>query len=79
MVLVDADYRFRWMDIGTEGYCSDAQIFNHGELREKIEDGSIGFPEADPIEPGGPDLPNFILGDDSFALKTWLMMTQWQG
>ena len=50
MALVDAEYRFRWVDIGLEGSCSDAQIFNHGELREKIEDGSIVFREAEPIE-----------------------------
>ena len=43
------------------------------ELRGKIDDGSIGFPEAEPIESGGPDLPYFILADDAFALKTWLM------
>ena len=67
------EYRFRWVDIGTEGSCSDAQIFNLGELREKIEDGSIAFHEAEPIDPGGTDLPYFLLGDDAFALKTWLM------
>ena len=33
IALVDAEYRFRWVDIGTEGSCSDAQIFNLGELR----------------------------------------------
>ena len=73
MALVDAEYRFRWVDIGTGGSCSDAQIFNLGELRGKIEDGSIGFPEAEPKDPGGPDLPYFLIGDDAFALKTWLM------
>ena len=73
MALVDAEYRFRWVDIGTEGSCSDAQIFNISELRNKIEDGSVGFPEAEPIEPDGPDIPYFILADDAFALKTWLM------
>ena len=72
MALVDAEYRFRWVDIGTEGSFPDAQTFNHGELREKIEDGSKGFPEAEPIEPGGPDLPYVLLADDAFALKTWL-------
>ena len=70
MALVDAEYMLRWMDIGTDRSCSDAQIFNNGELREKIEDGSIGFPDAESIEPGGPDLPYFILAEDAFALKT---------
>ena len=73
LALVDADYKFRWVDVGTEGSCSDAQIFNESQLRDKIEDGSIGFPEASPIEEGGPDLPYYILADDAFALKTWLM------
>ena len=30
------------------------------ELKEEIEDGSTGFPEAEPIEPGGPDPSYFI-------------------
>ena len=47
MTLVDADYRFIWVDFGTEGSCSDAQNFNDSE-RKKIEDGSIGFPEPSP-------------------------------
>ena len=55
------------------GSCSDAQIFNISQLRGKIDDGSIGFPEAERIDPGGPDLPYFILADDAFAWKTWLM------
>ena len=72
-VLVDADYKFRWVDVGTEGSLSDAQIFNDTEWNDKIEDVSIGFPEASPIEPGGPDLSYFILANDAYALKTWLM------
>ena len=73
MALVDAEYRFRWVDVGTEGSCSDAQIFNNSELKDKIEDSSIGFLEPSPIEPGGPDLPYFILADNALALRTWLM------
>ena len=73
MALVDAEYRFRWVDVGTGGSCSDAQIFNDSQLKEKIGDGSTGFSEASPIECNGPDLPYFILADDAFALNTWLM------
>ena len=53
MALVDAEYRFRWVDIGIEGSCPDVQIFNISELKNKIEDGSIDIPETEPIELGG--------------------------
>ena len=59
--------------MGTAGSCSDAQIFNASQLKRRIEDGRIGFPDPAPITQGGRDVPYFILADDAFALKTWLM------
>ena len=73
LALVDGQYKFRWVDAGTEGSCSDGQIFNASQLKRRIEDGRIGFPDPAPIIQGGPDVPYFILADDAFALKTWLM------
>ena len=73
LALVDGQYKFRWVDAGTAGSCSDAQIFNASQLKRKIEDGRIGFPDPAPITQGGRDVPYFILADDAFALKTWLM------
>ena len=61
------------MDPGTAGSCSDAQLFNASQLKRKIEDGRIGFLDQAPITQGGRDVPYFILADDEFALKTWLM------
>ena len=72
LALVDGQYKFRWIDAGTAGSCSDAQIFNACQLKRKIDDGSIGFPDPTPITQGGRDVPYFILADDVFAL-TWLM------
>ena len=46
------------------------QIFNSSHLREKIEDGYIGFPNPCPTTQGGPDVHYFILVDDASALKT---------
>ena len=73
LALVDGQYKFRWVDAGTAGSCSDAQIFNACQLKRRIEDGRIGFPNPAPITQGGRDVPYFILADDAFALKTWLM------
>ena len=71
--LVEGQYKFRWVDAGTVGSCSDAQIFNASQLKRRIEDGRIGFPDPAPITQGGRDVPFFILADDAFARKTWLM------
>ena len=73
LALVDDQYKFRWVDAGTAGSCSDAQIFNASQLKRRIEDGRIGFPDPAPITQGGQDVPYFILADDAFAVKTWLM------
>ena len=73
LALVDGQYKFRWVDAGTAGSCSDAQIFNASQLKRRIEDGRIGFPDPAPITQGGRDVPYFILADDAFVLKTWLM------
>ena len=66
-------YKFRWVDVGTAGSCSDAQVFYTCHLKRKIDDGSIGFPDLTLITQGGRDVPYFFLVDDAFALKTWLM------
>ena len=73
LAFVDGQYKFRWVDVGRAGSCSDSQIFNTCHQKRKIGDGSIGFHDPAPITQGGRDVPYFILADDAFALKTWLM------
>ncbi len=41
MALVDADYKFIWIDVGANGHASDANICNSSELSEFIESGYI--------------------------------------
>ena len=63
--LGNGQYKFRWVDAGTAESCSDAQIFNACQLKRRIEEDRIGFPDPAPI----------TQADDAFALKTWLMKT----
>ena len=48
MALVDADYKFIWAVIGGMGSASDAHIYNASELKECVEDDSLGFPDPEP-------------------------------
>lgn len=73
LALVDADYKFIWVDVGANGSSSDAQVFNNSDLKKAIEDGTTGFPAADPFPGDDRPMPYFIIGDDAFALRTWLM------
>jgi hypothetical protein len=73
MALVEADYKFIWVEAGAHGSSSDAQLFQASELREAIETGDIGFPAPDPLPNDDRDMPYFIIGDDAFPLRRWMM------
>ena len=73
MALVDADYKFSWVDVGSMGSAGDANVFSHSELRGCIDNNTIGFPPAEPLPQDDQDMPYFIVGDDAFALRTWMM------
>lgn len=84
MALVDADYKFLWVDTGGKGHHSDAQIFNNSALKAHLENGSLGLPAPRPLACDVPqegqeedgeapyNLPYFLLGDDAFALSSYL-------
>ena len=69
LALVDAEYRFLWIVYGSSGSSSDAKIFNKGDFREKIVDGTLGILAPEALGQGRPDLHYFFLHDDAFALK----------
>ncbi|XP_013386500.1 putative nuclease HARBI1 [Lingula anatina] len=73
LALVDANYKFLWCDVGGFGTMSDSQIFNESELKQCLEDGTINFPAPSPLPHDDQDTPFFFLGDDAFALRTYMM------
>ena len=71
--LVDADYKFLWVNAGASGSSSHAQIFNRSKLKRRIENRTLGLPPPEPLGLGGPDLHYILLGDDAFAPMPWLV------
>ena len=74
LALVDGESKFLWVDMGAARSTSDDQISKHTNLRHKIEDGSISFPDSESLGIGGPKVNFFFLWDNAFPLKLWLMM-----
>ena len=73
MAVVDADYKFLWVEAGGVGSSSDAQIFGDCDFRDDIDDNTLGIPNAEPLPGSDRQLPYFLLGDDAFPMRTWLM------
>ena len=73
LAIVDADYKFIWADLGSPGGCSDSQILNASSIPKLIETNQIGFPPPEPLPGDVKDMPYFFIGDDIFALRTWMM------
>ncbi|XP_076029145.1 uncharacterized protein LOC143017992 [Oratosquilla oratoria] len=49
-------------------------MFNHSELKEGLENDSItGWPRPDPLPNDTQGVPYFIVGDDAFSLRTYLI------
>lgn len=62
MAAVDANYCFRYIDIGAQGRHSDGGVFDHCSLRHMIEQNKLHIPE------------NFVfVGYQAFPLKSYLM------
>lgn len=69
LALVDADYKFLWVDVGANGASSDAAIFNRSRLEPALHRGTLGLPPPDPLPNDDQDTPYFIVGDDAFPLR----------
>lgn len=73
MALVDAKYRFIYINVGSPGSGSDGGVFATTLLRELLDDEELGLPPSEPLPGSQQPLPYFIVGDEAFPLKTWLM------
>ena len=73
LALVDADYKFLWVNVGAEGSQSDCGIYNRSALEPALREDRMGFPRPHPLPHDDKDIPFFIIGDDAFPLRPYLV------
>ena len=72
LALVDADYKFLYVDIGTNGRVADGGVFKNSTLFTALEENKLGLPSPKPIQCNGPPVPYTIVADDAFPLKEYI-------
>lgn len=73
LALVDANYKFTWIDVGNYGRNSDGGIFEKSLLGQWSANNRIDFPRDEPLTPTGQICPFVMVGDEAFPLKSYLM------
>ena len=74
LAIVDAAYKFIWCNTGAAGSASDhAGVLNGSRLRTSLEEERIAFPDPEPLPGDDRDMPYFLVGDDAFVLRKWMM------
>lgn len=75
LAIVDADYCFTAIDVGSYGANSDSNILKNSTLGEKLKTDSLNIPQAQtlPYEENGKPMPFVIVGDEAFAQTKQIM------
>lgn len=71
--IVDADYKFIYIDVGKNGRISDGGIFANTPIYNKLENGSLRLPADEPLPDRVKNIPFLLVGDEAFPLKSYLM------
>lgn len=75
LALVDADYRFRVVQVGDFGRTSDGGVYAGSDLGRGMESRALHVPHAAPLLGAAHlgDVPFVMVGDAAFPLKPYLM------
>ena len=74
MALCDANYCFTLFDLGQSGSNNDSGILANLEMGKMFEEHQLNVPpDCKLSEDDKHSLPYFLLGDEIFPLKKWLM------
>ena len=72
LALVNADYKFIFIDVGCNGRKSDGGVFCNSPFSKVLSRNTRSIPNTRYVEPGR-ELPYVIVADDAFPLKNHIM------
>ena len=74
LAVCDADYCFTLFDFGSYGSNNDGGVLSNSLMGEGLETNTCNIPEDESLDGCKfTPLPDFLLGDDIFPLKKWLI------
>lgn len=73
MGVADADYRFIYVDVGTNGRISDGGVFKKCTFAKALEQDLLNVPPPRPLPHCDIPVPFVLVGDDAFAMKPNLL------
>ena len=73
LAVVDAEYKFIYVDIGCNGRVSDIGVFKNCTLYHEIENNTLNIPEPAILPKSQSKIPYVIVADDAFSLSSYLM------
>ena len=73
MAVCDAHYVFSLMNVGDFGSNNDSGVLENSAMGKAFACNQMGLPDQQHVEGCKIPLPYFLVGDDIFALKSWLL------
>uniref|UniRef100_UPI003AAFE7A5 uncharacterized protein n=1 Tax=Centroberyx gerrardi TaxID=166262 RepID=UPI003AAFE7A5 len=73
MAVVDANYKFIYANVGTQGRVSDAGLFGQSDLRTAMDRDLLNVPRPEPLPDTNITMPYAFIGDEAFPLRNDLV------
>lgn len=75
MAVVDAHYRFLYVNAGCNGRVSDGGALKHSRFSQRLHSNKLHLPPPRPLSksPNGETLPYVFVGDDTYSLSNSMM------
>jgi len=70
LAVVDSDYKFIYVDVGSFGKNSDSTIFKNSTLWTQLAYNSLNIPEPSVLSNTDANVPYLFVGDEAFSLST---------